>query len=40
LNIGVGALVDEAALRIVLGFFRPGGDQVIIQRRAAFILKM
>ena len=33
LNIGVGALVDEAALRIVPASSRPGGDQVIVQRR-------
>ena len=35
LDIGVGALVDEARLRVVLRFARPGGDEVVVQRRAA-----
>ncbi len=35
LDVGVGALVDEARLRVILGFARPGGDQVVVQRRPA-----
>ena len=35
LDVGVGALVDEARLRIVLRLARPGGDQVVVERRAA-----
>jgi hypothetical protein len=35
LDVGVAALVDEAALRVVLGLFGPGTDQVVVDRRAA-----
>lgn len=35
LDVGVGAFVDQARLRIVLGFSRPGRDQVVVQGRAA-----
>jgi len=31
----VAALVDEAALRVVLGLFGPGADEVVVHRRAA-----
>ena len=35
LDVGVAALVDEARLRIVHGLLRPGGDQVVVERRTA-----
>src|SRR5215212_9601401 len=35
LDVGVAALVDEAALRVVLRFLRPGADQVVVDRRPA-----
>ena len=35
LNVGMAALIDVTALRVVLGFFGPGADQVIVQGRAA-----
>jgi hypothetical protein len=37
LDVGVGALVDEARLRIVLRLVRPGRDQVVVERRAALV---
>ncbi|MPN38346.1 hypothetical protein SDC9_185870 [bioreactor metagenome] len=33
----MGALVDEARLRIVLGLMRPARDQVVVHRRAALV---
>ena len=33
----MGALVDEARLRIVLGLVRPGGDQVVVDGRTALV---
>src|SRR6185295_20319394 len=35
LNVGVSPFVDQARLRIVPGFPRPGGDQVVVERRPA-----
>ena len=35
MNIGVGPFVDQPRLRVVLGFAGPGGDQVIVEGRAA-----
>src|SRR5690606_22613685 len=35
LNVGVSTFIDQARLRIVPGFARPGGNQVVVQRRAA-----
>ena len=35
LDVGVAALVDEAALRVVLRLFGPGADQVVVDGRAA-----
>src|SRR3546814_8027610 len=35
LDVGVGTFVDQARLRIVVGFAGPGGNQVIVERRAA-----
>ena len=35
LDVGMGALVDEARLRIIARLLRPGAQDVIIQRRAA-----
>ena len=37
LDVGVHALVDEARVGIVAIFARPGAEQIIIQRRAAFV---
>ena len=37
LDVGVDALVDEARLRIVLIFAGPGAQQVIVERRPAFL---
>src|SRR5690606_39092848 len=34
LDVGVGAFVDQARLRVVLGLARPGGNQVIVECRA------
>src|SRR5690606_560996 len=35
LDVGVGALVDVARLRVVLRLLRPGADQVVVDRRPA-----
>ncbi len=35
LDVGVAALVDGAALRVVLGLLGPGADQVVVDGRAA-----
>src|SRR5574343_389350 len=37
LDVGVGAFVDEARLRIVLGLVRETGDQVVVEGRAALV---
>ncbi len=35
LDVGVAALVDETALRVILGLVRPGGNEVVVHRGAA-----
>src|SRR5690606_35405986 len=35
LDVGVRALVDEAALRVIHRIARPGGEHVVVERRAA-----
>ena len=35
LDVGVAALVDEAALRVVFGLLGPGADEVVVDGRAA-----
>jgi hypothetical protein len=35
LDVGVAALVDGAALRVVLGLLGPGADEVVVDGRAA-----